>query len=184
MVKVGEEENCEEIMDWQSNLLSGAVGALGVQLLSMLWGEVKRRREYHALLKGIIAECDYNLSIVDEILNGVVNHRGSFKRMSVELFRSAREASVKYSMTKDLISTLSRAIVDLELYNLEADYVFNGAESNLVYAGAIDEKPILVERRTNGHDISETVTRARLGVTCTLQDLKKLATKALKGEEE
>lgn len=171
-------------VDLLSNLLSGLAGALAVQLLAMLWGEIKRKREYNALLNGIIAECDYNLGIVDEILHGVVNHNGSFKRMSVEFFRSAREASVKYSMKPELIFTLSRAIVDLELYNHEADYVFNGYESNFVYAGAIDEKPIVVERRPKEHDISATITHARLGVTNTLNDLRKLVRKAQKDDEE
>lgn len=165
-------------------LLSGLAGALIAQVLTIAWSEIKRRREYRALLNGIIAECDYNLSIVDEILNGAVNHNGSFKRLSVEFFRSAREGAIKYSMPQEMIRTLSRAIVDLELYNLEADYIFNGSESKIVYAGAIDEKPIFVERRPNGTDITKTMTRARLGVTNTLNDLKKLANKALHGEEE
>ena len=83
-------------MDLLPNLLSGLAGALAVQLLAMLWSEIKRKREYNALLNGIIAECDYNLGIVDEICDGVVQGF-SFKRMSVEFFRSAREASVKYT---------------------------------------------------------------------------------------
>lgn len=167
-----------------STLFSGFVGALAVKLLDVAWSEWKRRREYRALLDGIVAECDYNLGIVDEILNGVVNHRGSFKRMSVEFFRSAREGAVRYSLKQEMISTLSRAIIDLELYNLEADYIFNGYESKFVYAGAIDEKAIVVERRPKEHDISDTIKYARLGVTNTLNDLRKLARKALNGDEE
>lgn len=165
-------------------LLSGLAGALIAQVLTIAWGEIKRRREYRALLNGIVAECDYDLDIVGEILDGAVNRRGSFKRMSVEFFRAAREGAVKYSMDQKLIRTLSRAIVDLELYNREADYIFDGVESKIVYAGAIDEKPILVERKADGTDITATMKRARLGVTNTLKDLKKLATKALYGEEE
>ena len=170
--------------NWMGHLLSGFAGALIVQLLSIGWDEWKRRREYQALLDGIVAECDYNLSIVDEILNGAINHNGSFKRLSVEFFRSAREGAIKYSMPQEMIRTLSRAIVDLELYNLEADYIFNGSESKIVYAGAIDEKPILVERKPDGTDITATMKRARLGVTNTLNDLKKLANTALHGDNE
>ncbi len=184
LCKVGEEENCEEIVDWQSNLLSGVVGALGVQLLSMLWGEIKRRREYHALLKGIIAECDYNLSIVDEILEGAVNQSGSFKRMSVEFFRSAREGAVKYSMSQELIRALSRAVVDLDLYNLEADYIFNGSESHAVYTGNIGDGLVQVERKTVGLNIKPTMIAARQGVADTLNCLKELAEKTRKGENE
>lgn len=170
--------------DLTGNLLSALAGAVLTQLAVVIKDAIKRRGEYRALLNGIIAECDYNLSIVDEILNGAVNHNGSFKRLSVEFFRSAREGAIKYSMPQEMIRTLSRAIVDLDLYNLEADYIFNGSESKIVYAGAIDEKPIFVERRPNGTDITKTMTRARLGVTNTLNDLKKLANKALHGEEE
>lgn len=165
-------------------LLSGLAGALIAQVLTIAWSEINRRREYRALLNGIIAECDYNLSIVDEILGYVINNDGTFKRMSVDYFRTVRESAAKYSVDTDLIRTLSRAIVDLELYNLEADYIFNGSESKIVYAGAIDEKPILVERKPDGTDITATMKRARLGVTNTLNDLKKLANKALYGEEE
>ncbi len=165
-------------------LLSGLIGALLSQVAVIAWSEWKRRREYRALLNGIIAECDYNLGIVNEILDGAVNHKGSFKRMSVDFFRSAREGAVKYPMKQELIRTLSRAIVDLDLFNLEADYIFSGNEERFVYAGAIDEKPILVERRPKEYDIADTITHARLGVTNTLNDLKKLATTALKGDDE
>ena len=142
-------------------LLSGFAGALVVQLLTIAWAEWKQWREKRALLEGIVAECDYNLSIVDEILNGALNHNGSFKRMSVDYFRTVRESALRYSFDKELLRTLSRAIVDLELYNLEADYVFNGAESKCVYAGAIEDKPVLVERSPNGHSIATTMTAAK-----------------------
>lgn len=171
-------------LDLAGHLLSGFAGALIVQLLSIAWDEWKRRREYRALLKGIVAECDYNLSIVDEILGYVINNDGTFKRMSVDYFRTVRESAAMYSVDTDLIRTLSRAIVDLDLYNLEADYIFNGSESKIVYAGAIDEKPILVERKPDGTDITAIMKNARLGVTNTLNDLKKLANKALHGDEE
>ena len=170
--------------DLTGNLLSALAGAVLTQLAVVIKDAIKRRGEYRALLNGIIAECDYNLSIVDEILNGAVNHNGSFKRLSVEFFRSAREGAIKYSMPQEMIRTLSRAIIDLELYNREADYIFNGSESKIVYAGAIDEKPILVERKPDGTDITATMKRARLGVTNTLNDLKKLANTALHGDNE
>ena len=170
--------------DLTGNLLSGLAGSVVTQVAVIVIDVIKRRNGRRALLNGIVAECDYNLDIVGEILDGVLNGGGSFKRLSVEFFRSAREGSVKYSMDQELIRTLSRAIVDLDLYNLEADYIFNGVENKGVYAGAIDEKTILVERRPNGTDITKTMTHARLGVTNTLNDLKKLANKALHGEDE
>ena len=166
------------------NLLSGLAGAVLTQVAVVVMDVVRRRRQYRALLNGIIAECDYNLSIVDEILEGVRERNGSFKRMSVEFFRSAREGAVRYSMDKDMIRNLSRAIVDLDLYNLEADYVFNGSENKFVFVGAVDEKPVLLEKRPNGRDVLPIITHARLGVTNTLNDLKKLANTALHGDDE
>ncbi len=50
-------------MDWKSLLLSGLAGSVITQLFGVAWGEYKRHREYRALLDGIIAECDYNISI-------------------------------------------------------------------------------------------------------------------------
>ena len=73
--------------DLASNLLSGLVGAVLTQVAVVVMDAVRRRRQYRALLNGIVAECDYNLSIVDEILNGAVDHKVSFKRMSVDFFR-------------------------------------------------------------------------------------------------
>ena len=69
--------------DVTGNLLSALAGAVLTQLAVVIKDAIKRRGEYRALQNGIIAECDYNLSIVDEILNGAVNHNGSFKRLSV-----------------------------------------------------------------------------------------------------
>ena len=170
--------------DVTGNLLSALAGAVLTQLAVVIKDAIKRRGEYRALLNGIIAECDYNLSIVDEILNGAVNHNGSFKRLSVEFFRSAREGAIKYSIPQEMIRTLSRAIIDLELYNREADYIFNRIESSVVYTGSIGKGSIHVNRRTDGMDIKATMISARQGVIDTLNYVKELAEKVQKGENE
>ena len=48
--------------------------------------------------------------------------------MSVEYFKSIRSSSMEYFLGKDRLVALSRVIVDIELYNKEADYVFDGKE--------------------------------------------------------
>ena len=163
-------------------LLSGFAGAVVAQLLSIIWSEHKRKREYQALLVGIIAECDYDLSIVDEVTNGVVNHQGSFKRLSVDFFRSARESAVKYSMEPGLISALSRICVDLDLFNLEADYVFDGDEHKSLYTGSVGEHRVTVERKPFGHDIAPVILAARQGVADSLEHVKSEAERLLEGE--
>ena len=163
-------------------LLSGFAGAVCAQLIGVLWSEHKRVHEYRALLVGIVVECDYDLSIVDEVTNGVVNHQGSFKRLSVDFFRSARESAVKFSMEPELISALSRICVDLDLFNREADYVFDGDEHKSVYAGSIGDSPLIIEQNPNGHDINRTVLAARLGVTESLEHLKSEAERLLGGD--
>ncbi len=167
-----------------ATLLSGFVGAILVQFLSMLWDEWKRYREKRAILVGVIAECDYSLSVVDEITEGVCNYNGSFKRFNVEYLRFARESSVKYSFGKDFVRTLSRAIVDLSLFNLEADYVFSGVQNRYIFNGLVGESSILVEQVPNGLDILNTVQAARQGVTDTLQALKAAANDLLNGDCE
>lgn len=162
-------------------LLSGFAGAVCAQLIGVLWSEHKRVREYRALLIAIIAECDYNLSIVDEVTNGVVNHQGSFKRLSVDYFRSVRESAVKYSMEPELISALSRICVDLDLFNREADYVFDGNERKSVYAGSVGEHHVDLERKPVGHDIVPVILAARQGVADSLENLKSETERLLEG---
>ena len=82
-----------------SNLLSGLIGSGITALGTWAWSEYKRHREYKSLLNGVVAECDYNLSIIDEILEGVVKAKGSFKRLSVDYFRSIREKATTYPPT-------------------------------------------------------------------------------------
>ena len=166
-----------------TTLMSGLIGSILTVLLTFLYAEYKRHREYMSLLDGVIAECDYNLSIVDEILDGVTNHKGSFKRLSVDYFRYVREKSVDYSYKNALISALSRIIVDMELFNLEADYVFNGKVSTQVYAGMLEESTICITRKPVSLDITATITKAHEGVVASLNGLKKIAFEIKNGKD-
>ena len=164
-------------------LLSGLIGSILTVLLTSVYKEYKRHREYMGLLDGIIAECDYNLPIVDEILDGVTNHKGSFKRLSIDYFRSIREMAAKYSFKDSLLSALSRIIVDMELYNMEADYVFNGKISTQVYAGVFEESKICITRKPVSLDITATITKAHEGVVASLKGLKKIASELKNGKD-
>jgi len=163
-------------------LLSGCIGALIVQIMSMLWSEYKLCRERKSLLKGIVTECEYNISIIDEILDGVIKHNGSFKRLSIEYFRMVREMSSKYKFSNKLMFALSRLIVDLELFNREADYVFNGHEERSTCKGQIGNEAIVVTHTNDSRDISAIISAARDGVVGSLKGLKQIAEKKVKGE--
>ena len=166
-----------------SGFIGSLIGSILTVLLTFLCAEYKRHREYMSLLEGIIAECDYNLPIVDEILDGVTNHKGSFKRLSIDYFRSMREMSSRYSFKNILLSALSRIIVDMELYNMEADYVFKGKISTQVYAGVFEESKICITRTPVSLDITATITKAHEGVVASLKGLKKIAFE-LKNEKD
>lgn len=156
------------------NLLSGLVGAVLAQVISFVHSERKIKTEYKALLNSIVAECDYNISTIDEILNGAVN-LGSFKRLSVENFRTARSQAARYSMKPELVRNLTRLCIDIDLFNLEADYIFSGQKPKDVFAGVIGKDAICVERKPVGRDIEETIRAAREGVVSTLNDVRKQA---------
>lgn len=51
-------------------LLSGLAGALIAQVLTIAWGEIKRRREYRALLNGIV-EVSIKIGFTNATTNGL-----------------------------------------------------------------------------------------------------------------
>lgn len=157
-----------------ANLLSGFLGALIACTLNLWFASLKFRKERRALLDGAIAECGYNLSTLSEILEGSLERKGSFKRMSVEYFNTLRNFSVTYTMDSEILKALSRAIIDLEVYNREADYIFDGNAASCTYAGAIASSPISISKNPVLRDISQIMTNARVGVTGSLLALKKV----------
>lgn len=161
----------------QEILLSGFAGAIVAQLLSCAWTEICRRRERKTMLSTIEAECKYNLSIVDEILDGVINAKGSFKRLSVDYFRYVREKSSQLSFSAELLAMLSHVCIDMDLFNLEVSYVFNGQSDEESFAGVFDDKPICMVRKKNAKDIGCIVQNARNGVCGSLEQLRKIAKK-------
>ena len=164
------------------SLLSCLVGCVLTQAIVLVIGYFRRRCEQKNLYKAIAAECRYNLSILDEITNGTVNANGSFKRMSVEFFKTIRQQAVAYSLRKDLLQKLSRVIVDLELFNLEADFVFNENLNQSVFVGDLNKSPICVVKKTIHHDISGTVKAANCGVRGSLKGLLSLIPKKQREE--
>lgn len=153
-----------------SNLLSGLVGSVLTMMGALVWEGVKRRNARKSLYRAIAAECRYNLSILDEVVEGVVVYHGSFKRLSVEFFKTMRQQAVDYAVRADLLSALSRVIVDLDLLNTEADFAFNG------YGGG-------GRTEQNTVDISSTISGARIGVRNSLNNILKIALEELKEEE-
>lgn len=155
------------------DLLSGLIGAVLATILNLVYVGWRHRCERNSLLDGVIAECDYNLSILAEVLEGTLERGGSFKRMSVEYLKSVRNFSVAYSMDREVLIALSRAIIDLEVYNREADYVFDGNSTTCVYSGIVKELPVLITKEPDLRDISRIMTNARNGVKGSLDTLKK-----------
>ena len=157
-----------------SEMCSGLIGAVVAVVVTKLCeiGVYYFRRR--SLIEGIKVECDYNLSIVDEVLKGSVERMGSFKRLSVEYFKTIREAAVRYALKRELLFQLSRVIVNVELYNKEADYVFDHNGVECAYAGVLSGDPVLISKEVKARDITSTMEAACVGVKESLIDLKNL----------
>lgn len=166
------------------SLASGLAGSVLTVVLTQLWLGYRHHKEYISLLDGLVAECDYNLSIIDEILEGVTQRQGSFKRLSVDFYRSIREKSVAFSFSNSLLSALSRLIVDMELFNREANYVFDGQMTTNVYAGLFDKSKICITKKPVSTDITGTITAARSGVVASLKHLRQVAQDLKEGRNE
>lgn len=168
-----------------SSLLSGLVGSVLTMAGTLVWEGVKRRDARKNLYRAVAAECRYNLSILDEVVNGLLLHQGSFKRLSVEFFKTMRQQAVDYAVKADLLSALSRVIVDLELLNTEADFVFNGngGDGPCTYVGQVDKKVLCIVKNPISRDISRTVDAARVGVRNSLNDVLKIVSRETNEEE-
>ena len=161
------------------SLVSGCVGAIATTLLTLVGFYLKLRRSKRNLYHAIGAECVYNLSILDEVTNGVVNYDGSFKRMSVEFFKAIRQQTIDYGLEPKLLRGLSRLIVDLDLFNLEADYKFNGQSDARSFVGQIGTQHIAVVSNQEVKDIGATVKAAQLGVRGSLENVLKIIAEEL-----
>lgn len=85
------------------SLLSGLVGSILTQAIIVVIGCIQFRCERKNLYRAIASECRYNFTILDEITSGTVNAKGSFKRMSVEFFKTIRQQAMAYSLRKNLL---------------------------------------------------------------------------------
>ena len=161
------------------NLISGCIGAIATALFSFLFAYLKMRKGRKNLYRAIASECVYNLSILDEVTNGIVNYDGSFKRMSVEFFKTIRQQTVEYGLKPKLLQDLSHLIVDLDLFNLEADYKFNGQSDARNFIGQVGSFDVAVVSNSDAKDISATVQSARLGVRGSLEGVLKIVAEEL-----
>ncbi len=148
-----------------------------VNLVVCLSEDAQGQEEFVSRYSG--AECLYNLSILDEVTNGIVNHDGSFKRMSVEFFKAIRQQTVEYGLKPRLLQDLSHLIVDLDLFNLEADYKFNGQSDARSFIGQVGTLNVAVVSNSDAKDISATVRAARLGVRGSLEGVLKIVAEEL-----
>lgn len=167
-----------------SNLVSGFFGSFLTIVCTFVAGCMRRKKEQTNLYRAIVSECRYNLSILDEITHGTINANGSFKRMSVEFFKTIRQQAISNSLSKDLLQELSRVIVDLELFNMEADFVFNENLAQCMYIGDFNKTPICVVKKMMHHDICETVKAANSGVRGSLTAVLDVVLKELKEEDK
>lgn len=161
------------------NLMSGFIGSIATALLTLALVYLKVRNGRKNLYRAIGEECLYCLSILDEITHGVVDANGSFKRMPVEFFKAMRQQTVDYGLKSELLRGLSHLIVDLDLFNLEADYKFNGQSDARSYIGEVGTQHIAVVSNQEVKDISATVKAARLGVRGSLENVLKIVAEEL-----
>lgn len=166
--------NSNELMGM---LASGLVGAILAQLLGCLWSYIDHKTKYRSLLNGIIAECKYCIPVTDEICRGAVQGI-SFKRMPVDYFRMAQERAVEYHMNEEILIALAHVRVDLELFNFEVDYAFDGKKKRTAYQGSIGNQRVEIEEAWKEHDISSTILAARKGVVNSLRRLQEAAENA------
>ena len=134
-------------------LCSGLIGALAAQILIKVFDMLKRRNEFRNLLVSILAESNYNLSIVDEITAGSISGI-SFKRLSVEYFGDVHKEVMKYTYDYNLLLLLSRVAIDMELFNREVE---ENAKRKCQKQNSIDD----------------VVVAARQGVSVSLRAIKK-----------
>lgn len=173
-----------EVGQLTGNLFSGLAGSFLTLALTTIVAFFRRREERKGMYRAIASECRYNLLILDEVTDGTVKANGSFKRMSVEFFKTIRQQATSYSVPAKLLSHLSRVIVDLELFNMEVDFVFNKNLNRHLFVGDFQKKPICLVQKTMPHDISATVMAAREGVRASLNGILEIVLDELGEDEE
>ena len=99
--------------------------------------------------------------------------------MPVEFFKAMHQQTVDYGLKPELLRGLSNLIVDLELFNLEANYKFNGQSDMRSFIGQIGSFDIAVVSNMDAKDISGTVKEARIGVRNSLNDVLKIVSEEL-----
>ena len=93
---------------------------------------ISRKRERYSLLKAVSSECEFNLSIMDEIASGISKgETGSFKRVKSDFYSELRKISYLYHFDEDFYMVMARVACDEELLNRELDALQNGNADNI-----------------------------------------------------
>ena len=114
--------NTNNVSITSDNLLSGLIGALIVAILNWIVEFFRRKRECYSLLKAVKSECEFNLSIMDEIAEGIAQGTtGSYKRVKNDFFLELRKISYKYHFHEEFYSCMARVSCDEDVLNSELD---------------------------------------------------------------
>ena len=106
------------------NLCSGSLGAAIMAIVGWLYNKREEIKSFNASMDVVAAECDFNLSILNEVVAGSSLVGGaSFKRMAVDYFKSVR-VDFKKEASSAFYAKLDRVITDLDLLNRQAELAY------------------------------------------------------------
>ena len=155
-----------------TSLCSGLAGAILVQFASMIWHCHNVRKEFKALRMSMLAECDYVLSIIDEVRDGSVGSRISFKRLPVDYFRAIHKELIKYTKNHELFRLVSKVFVDMDLFNREVEFMFTRKLAEKDISGVIGREVVSLKETPGRKDISEVIRCAAKGVKDGIMHMK------------
>ena len=156
-----------------TELCSGLIGAVLAQICMIFWYLHRQHKEFEALRMSILAECDYVLSILDEVRDGSLNSHISFKRLPIDYFRTVHKSLIKYSTDHELFRLLSKVSVDMDVFNREVEFVYASQQSGKTIVGNIAKDPIVLMEKSDDKDISNVIRGARQGVHDAIVHMKK-----------
>ena len=156
-----------------TELCSGLIGAILAQICMIFWYLHRQHKEFEALRMSILAECDYVLSILDEVRDGSLNGRMSFKRLPIDYFRAVHKSLIKYSTDHELFRLVSKVSVDMDVFNREVEFVFAQQQYGKTISGTIGREPVALWKKSEEKDISNVIRNAKQGVYEAIMHMKK-----------
>lgn len=112
-----------------SNTFSKEVWALGCALLGyyvrICVNRFKELKQYRAILEGLKEECEHNIFVLSEIVEGAVKRNVSFKRLNVSFFNEMQTDAVRHCAGGKLLRLMSQVNSDEALFNKELDAIEN-----------------------------------------------------------